>query len=154
METFAAALARGLPAEVNTTLLKNKRNGAGTGGLQDEPESALCKKTLQGLKELGSDMGASFFPQLLETFEHDAVEHIAVLRSAVAAGEAGQLRREAHALKGSSLTIGAQGMADICQRLESLGAAQSVEGAAEEFARLDREFARVKNEIKQESLIP
>ena len=119
---------------------------------QPESESALCKKTLQGLKELGSDMGTSFFPQLLETFEHDAVEHLAALRSAIAGGETGRLRGEAHALKGASLTIGAQGMADICQQLENLGTAQSVEGAPEELARLDREFDRVKNEIEQESL--
>ena len=152
LERLAAALARG--TDVKTILLSSCISAAGAGDARPESESALCKETLQSLKELGLEMGATFFPQLLETFEHDAVEHIAVLRSAVAAGEAGQLRREAHALKGSSLTIGAQGMADICQRLESLGAAQSVEGAAEEFARLDREFARVKNEIKQESLIP
>jgi HPt (histidine-containing phosphotransfer) domain-containing protein len=105
------------------------------------------------LKELGSEMGASFFPELLETFEHDAIEHFAALRLAIAGCETGRLRGEAHALKGASLTIGAQGMADICQKLENLGNAQSVEGAPEELARLDREFDRVKNEIEEECLI-
>jgi two-component system, sensor histidine kinase and response regulator len=122
-------------------------------GAQPESESALCKKTLEDLRELGLDMGASFFPELLETFEHDAVLHFSALRSAIAGGETGRLRGEAHALKGASLTIGAQGMADICQLLENLGTAQSVQGAPEELARLDREFDRVKNEIEQESLI-
>ena len=98
-------------------------------------------------------MGASFFPELLETFEHDAIEHFAALRLAIAGCETGRLRGEAHALKGASLTIGAQGMADICQELENLGNARSMEGAPEELARLDREFDRVKNEIEQESLI-
>ena len=32
-------------------------------------------------------MEESLFPELLETFGHDAAEHIAVLRSAIAAGE-------------------------------------------------------------------
>ncbi len=99
-------------------------------------------------------MGGSFFPQLLETFEHDAVEYLTALGSAIRDGETGRLRGEAHALKGASLTIGAQGMADICQQLENLGTAQTVEGAPEELARLHREFDRVKNEIEQESLIP
>ena len=98
-------------------------------------------------------MGASFFPELLETFEHDAAEHFAALRLAIAGGETGRLRGEAHALKGASLTIGAKGMADICQELEDLGNAQSVDGAPEELARLDREFDRVKSEIEEECLI-
>jgi two-component system sensor histidine kinase/response regulator len=89
---------------------------------------------------------------LLETFQHDALEHLAALRSAITGGETGRLRGEAHALKGASLTIGAQGMADICQQLEKLGTAKSVEGAPEELAQLDREFDRVKNEIEQERL--
>ena len=137
---------------MKTALSNNNGSGAGTGGVQPESESALCKKTLQKLKELGSDMGASFFPQLLETFQHDALEHLAALRSAITGGETGRLRGEAHALKGASLTIGAQGMADICQQLEKLGTAKSVEGAPEELAQLDREFDRVKNEIEQERL--
>jgi hypothetical protein len=44
-------------------------------------------------------------------------------------------------------------MAQFCQQLENLGNAQSVVGAPEVLARLDREFARVKNEIELESLI-
>src|SRR5271165_1849978 len=150
LEPFAAALGR---AGVRVALSDSKGSGAGAGGVQPESESALCKKTLRDLKELGAEMGASFFPQLLETFQQDALEHLAALRSAITGGEAGLLRGEAHALKGASLTIGAQGMADICQQLEKLGTAQSVEGAPEELARLDREFDRVKTEIEQERLI-
>ena len=154
LETFAAALARGLPTGMKTTLLNDKRNGAGPDSMPVESESALCKNTLQGLRDLGSEMGPSFFPQLLETFEHDAVEHLAVLRSAIAGNEPGRFYREAHALRGASLTIGARGMAEICQQLESLGNAQNLERAPEELALLEREFDLVKNEIKQESLIP
>jgi HPt (histidine-containing phosphotransfer) domain-containing protein len=91
---------------------------------------------------------------LLETFEHDALEHLAALRSAIAAGETGRFHREAHALKGASLTIGAQGMAVICQRLENLGIAQNAEDIPQELARLEHEFDRVQNEIKKESVIP
>jgi two-component system sensor histidine kinase/response regulator len=153
-ETFAAALARGLSAGMKTTMFNKKKSSAGPRNVQGENSSALCKKTLQGLKDLGSDMGASFFSGLLETFERDAIEHLTVLRSAIAGGETSRFGREAHALKGASLTIGAQGMADICKLLENLGTAQSVEGAPQELARLEHEFARVKNEIEQESLIP
>jgi two-component system, sensor histidine kinase and response regulator len=135
------------------TIKKKKRRLAGTGGVQRLNENALCKKTLQSLRELGSEMGPSFFSELLGVFQQDAVEHLAVLRSAVAGGEIGRLGREAHALKGASLTIGADGMAEICKQLENLGTSQNLEGAPAALARLDREFDRVKSEIKQESLI-
>ena len=95
-------------------------------------------------------MEPSFFPHLLETFVHDAIERLAVLESAIADGATELLGREAHALKGASLTIGALGMADICKQLESLGTAHSVVGATEQLARLEHEFERVKKEINKE----
>jgi two-component system, sensor histidine kinase and response regulator len=149
LETLAAALAR---AEMKTVPPNNNGTGTGTGGVRPDYEKALCKETLQNLKEVGSDLGASFFPELLETFQHDTLEHLAALRSAITGGESGRLRGEAHALKGASLTIGAQGMATICQQLENLGIAQNVEGTAALIGRLEYEFDMVQYQIEQEKL--
>ena len=134
-------------------MLTNKKRGGADSGLQPESESALCKKTLQGFKELGLEMGGSFYSHLLEAFAQDAVVHLAVLRAAIAEGDTGRLGQEAHALKGASLTVGARPMAGLCKELESLGATHSLEGARAALVRLECEFARVKNEIAQESLI-
>ena len=150
LEALAAALIRG--TEVKRTSLANGTSIAGPDDRQPESKSALCQETLQNLKELTSDMGESFFSQLLETFEQAAVERLAELRSAFARGETEQLRREARALKEVSLTIGAQGMADICQQLENPEIRQSPGSAPEKLARLDHEFDRVKREI--ETLVP
>ena len=147
LNTLAAALARGI--EMKTTSLRHRMSSDGSGDRLSKIESALCQETLQSLKELGTELGDSFFPQLLETFEQNAVEHLAALRSAFADGDARRLREAAHAMKETSLAIGAQGMADICQQLETLGTTQSVQGVPEEFAQLDREFDRVKSEIEQ-----
>ena len=51
LEALAAALARG--TEVKTILLGNEMSGAGSGDVQPESEGALCKETLESLKELG-----------------------------------------------------------------------------------------------------
>ena len=147
LNTLAAALARGI--EMKTTSLRHRMSSDGSGDRLSKIESALCQETLQSLKELGTELGDSFFPQLLETFEQNAVEHLAALRSAFADGDARRLREAAHAMKETSLAIGAQGMADICQQLETLGTTQSAQGVPEEFAQLDREFDRVKSEIEQ-----
>ena len=150
LETFSAALDRGLSAGRKTAFLNSKSTTTATASVQIDNEGALCQKTLQNLRKLGAEMGSSFFPHLLETFVHDAIERLAVLQSAIADGATELLGREAHALKGSSLTIGARGMADICKQLENLGTTHSVVGATEQLSRLEHEFARVKNEIDKE----
>jgi two-component system, sensor histidine kinase and response regulator len=134
-------------------LVIDHKDTAVTHSEQPESESALCKKTLQDLKELGLVMGADFYPQLLVSFDHDADAHLAMLRRAIAEGDTGRLAREAHALRGASLTIGAQGMADLCRQLESLETTHRLEGALATLKRLESEFGRVKNEISQENLI-
>ena len=48
--------------------------------------------------------------------------------------------------------VGVSVHAGITFNLEDLGSAQSVEGAREELAQLERESDRVKNEIQQEIL--
>jgi PAS domain S-box-containing protein len=147
LETLAAALSRGL--EMKTASFPNRMNSSGSGDRVPKSESALCQETLQSLKELGTELGESFFPQLLETFKHNAEEHLAALRSASADRDIGRLHAAAHAMRETSLAIGAQGMADICQQLENLETTESLPGTPEEFAQLDREFDRVKSEIEQ-----
>jgi CheY-like chemotaxis protein/HPt (histidine-containing phosphotransfer) domain-containing protein len=147
LNALAAALARGLSPDAKMVPLKKEDDFA-----NDPVESALCEETLQSLKELGSTIGDSFFPELIETFERDATCHLGALRSAIASGDTRRLREEAHALKGASCTIGAQVMGGICQQLENLGIAQNAEGAAELIVRLEREFDRVKNQLVEYGL--
>jgi two-component system, sensor histidine kinase and response regulator len=113
-----------------------------------EVENVLRKKTLDGLRELGLDIGPSFFRDLLETFEHDALKHITLMRSAAAGGETARLGREAHSLKGASLTVGAGGMADICAELERVEPQRCEEITSLALTRLQREFDLVQKEIE------
>jgi PAS domain S-box-containing protein len=148
LETLEAALTRG--REAKTTLLGNEMGDDAQ--VLPGNKNALCQETLQNLRELSSEMGAAFFPELLEAFEHESVKHLAELRSAFAAGETGRFCREAHALKEVSLTIGARGMAEICAQLENLGTTKNEEQSAEGLSQLDREFDRVRSEIEQQRL--
>jgi len=153
LEMFAAALTRGVSARGKKKTQGNQTSVvAAADSVPPETEAALCKKTLQGLKELGLDMGPSFFLQVLDTFEHDVVERLSLVRAAITEGDTRRLGRESHALKGACLTIGARQMADLSKQLESLGMANSMVGAPSVFAQMEHEFDRVKNEIEQERL--
>ena len=90
LQALAAALSRGLPPEAKV-----------------EP--------LQSLKEPGSTIVDSFFPELIETFERDAACHLGALRSTIASGDTRRLREEAHELKGASCTVGPQVTGGICR---------------------------------------
>ena len=52
---------------------------------------------------------------LLETFLTVSREYIAGMQAAARANDSGAWQHQAHALKGSCLNIGADGLGDICQ---------------------------------------
>jgi HPt (histidine-containing phosphotransfer) domain-containing protein len=56
-------------------------------------------------------------------FRQELPTLLADLRAALAAGDAGRLRRAAHTLKTTSATMGATGLAGACRRLEAAVAA-------------------------------
>ena len=87
LKALAAALARGLSPEAKTEPLQKEVNFA-----NDAVESALSEETPESLKELGSTIGDSFFPELIGTFERDAACHLGALRSAIASGDTRRLR--------------------------------------------------------------
>lgn len=60
------------------------------------------------------------YPHLLETFRDDSFQRLALLRAALAAGAAEEIRQLAHSFKGSSSNMGAVRLAERCRQLESL----------------------------------
>ena len=66
---------------------------------------------------------------------------------AASAGNTQVLVQAAHSLKGSSRNVGARSLADISQRLETLGKGESLAGANEWIDQLEQEFYRVKGTL-------
>ena len=98
--------------------------------------------SLANLHEL-AEGDASFLKEIFEAFISDASENIGVMREAVDEADASLLQKTAHTLKGSSSTLSAQGMADICKRLESIGASGSIVEATALIEQLVEEFSHV-----------
>jgi PAS domain S-box-containing protein len=63
----------------------------------------------------------AFERELLETFMEDTPEHLDDLREAYRGEKASVLRQAAHALRSTSRTLGAERLADVCERLERRG---------------------------------
>ena len=93
---------------------------------------------------------ASFLKELFETFISDASENIGLMRQAVDEEDASGLQKTAHTLKGSSSSVGAQVMADICKRLESIGDSGASLEATALIEQLVAEFSHVEVALEAE----
>ena len=102
---------------------------------------------LDELAELGDEEDPEWLASILDKFVEDAASRIVKLVVTAEAADAAQLGQVAHALKGSCGNIGAAGMVTICQHLQALGKSGSVQGASDQIAALEKEFAKVREAL-------
>jgi CheY-like chemotaxis protein/HPt (histidine-containing phosphotransfer) domain-containing protein len=94
--------------------------------------------------------GADFTLTLIDQFLREAASQIETLRDAARRSDAPALKATAHSLKGSSMTMGAKRLADLCSRAEDAAGCQSDGGAATLLAEIDRELVCVRNALTAE----
>jgi HPt (histidine-containing phosphotransfer) domain-containing protein len=103
------------------------------------------------LRELQAATDPSLMSQIFASFISDGTERIRVLKNAITERDAEALRKTAHALKGACSTIGAQPMADVALRLETLAAAPITETPGETLSvlvtQIENEFELVRGEL-------
>jgi two-component system sensor histidine kinase/response regulator len=110
----------------------------------DEATVAIDARTLASLRDLQRDEGPDIVSELTALFVADAQERIAALRDAAARHDAQTIAREAHALKGSAATLGAQQIVAICAALEGMAQAHDLTGVGGVLAQLDPALVRVR----------
>ena len=81
---------------------------------------------------------------LLDEFLSQSAEILERLAGAIAGNDVAGVRAAAHELKGSSRTIGALAVGEVCQTLETIGGSGSLAGAEEACESLLHEFDRVR----------
>lgn len=91
------------------------------------------------LRQMADQLGGwEVVEELLEEYVGGARESVEAMEEAVEAGDAEALRSEAHGLKGSSLQMNVEGVADLCLQLEEAGEEGDLDGA-EDLVRETRE---------------
>ena len=98
---------------------------------------------VEALNELKEVMGDEF-SLLIDTFTSDSIVRIETINAAVAELSADDIRRTAHSFKGSASNMGATHLADLCRRLEELGADGQTEGAQSLAEQIMAEYGQVK----------
>lgn len=108
---------------------------------------AVDHRTIETLLEaVGNDH--AFLAEVIETYVAGGPPLIAAMWRAVAAGSAADLAWAAHDLKSSSSNLGGLSLAAMCEGLEAEARAGGLDGAAEEIARAEAEYERVKRALQ------
>ena len=112
--------------------------------------SPIDAAAIAGLRELDTDGDGGILASLIDTFLDNTPRILADARSAIAAKDAGELRRSAHTLKGSGSNFGAARLCDACARLEHLASGTALSGAPALLSEIEREFDCVRIALERE----
>ena len=86
--------------------------------------------------------------EFIDSYLADLPGRIEALHAAVAAGDPPRVRSAAHALKGSSASLGATAVASVCGRMEAAARAGDVEAVRPWLSELDPEIHRAVERLK------
>ena len=106
------------------------------------------QQALSSLKALEQD-GPGFLAALVREFDESVHERLGDMHLAARDNDGAALRGAAHSLKGSAGIVGAQGMADLCQRLERLASDGETAAAEPLIAGLAHEHQAVMSVLRE-----
>lgn len=116
----------------------------------DATEEAVELVVLLGLEGAQVEGEPDLIVELIELYAEDAPHRLAAIRGALATGDLAALRRAAHALKGSSASLGARRVEMLCEKLERSPGHELLQGGEMLLARLEHEFARARSAFADE----
>jgi HPt (histidine-containing phosphotransfer) domain-containing protein len=99
----------------------------------------------QLLEDTGGD--PEFIAELVETFAQDGPEMLDEIRTAIASGDAGRLRRAAHSLKSNSASLGATRLAELSATIEH-GARDGRLAGEDDYAALAGQFEAARSALQ------
>ncbi|MBA2794573.1 MAG: response regulator, partial [Thermoleophilaceae bacterium] len=145
-DALEAALGRVLDGLDHPALTPTLANGNGHGPDAGGP---VDRSVLIALGEMSDDED-DLLRDLIELFLEQTPPQLLSLREAVEQADANALREAAHALRGSSVTLGAGRMTGLCRDLEALGSAGDTGPAADLVSRLEASFRDVSQALEAE----
>jgi two-component system, sensor histidine kinase and response regulator len=120
------------------------------GGEATSTDGAIDLAVLAGLRQLQQQGEPDVLNRLIEVFLSDVPPRLAAMQEALARGETDVVEQEAHALLGSSASLGARHMASICAELETLGNSGDLRHASALLSQLEDEFDRARKGLTAE----
>ena len=114
--------------------------------LSERKKSVIDDGMISALK----DMGPEIFVELVELYLEEAPNQVAEVRRQFELGDAAGMGAAAHSLKGSSLNLGANSLADICKQIELKGKDGDFNNLENLLEQLDLRYQEVQTALAQE----
>lgn len=105
--------------------------------------AALEQRVIDDLRSLDPDGQAGVLDDVLGTYLRDARQRLRELHAAADSDDPDRLHAVAHSLKGASRSVGANGVAAICERLERADISHCRTELDSAGAELERVFAEI-----------
>jgi CheY-like chemotaxis protein/HPt (histidine-containing phosphotransfer) domain-containing protein len=121
-----------------------------TSAVQEPSSYSLDSIILQELRNLGGTEVPEFFLTVVDQFLTDLPRHMNAIRLAVEQQDTDEIRKAAHACKGSCRSIGATSLAEVSNELEVLGREGNLERATVIWERWIIEQDRTRQALEQE----
>lgn len=114
-------------------------------GAEQAPGTALDEAVLEEVFSIMPDD----MEMLLSSFQQDAELRLQIMSDAIERGQADELQRTAHTLKGGALGVGAVGYAAECKVMEELGRNGDLMSAPRQLTRLQHQLCGVIAALEQ-----
>ena len=114
-------------------------------------EEVLDRAALDRVRKLQEESGAELMAELIELFLEDSPAQMAALKEAVYQADFDALKRSAHSLKGSCVSLGARRVASICSEMEKRGRDRHLDDAGEMLIQLEIEFEQARSALASEN---
>ena len=110
-------------------------------------DSPIKEAALKDILELDRAGGGGIFAGLIRIFLEESPAIVADLRNGTREDDAARITKAAHALKSSSLSVGAEPLAATCKELEALGRDGTTEAAATLMSEIEVRYLAVQEAL-------
>lgn len=128
---------------LSSTVEINDRSSVTEAELCLTEKPAIDMGVLAGFKEIAGDDFDELLVELIDSYLEDAPPRLQAISNAIESENAKVLQHSAHALKSSSLTVGANLLAQICGELETIARQGTTLGTSTILLQLNAEYERV-----------
>jgi histidine phosphotransfer protein HptB len=108
--------------------------------MEQSQQSGYEEALQQRLTELQNETDAEFVRELIDIYIAEVPAMVQAIQNAVSQKDFPRLQSSAHALKGSSLNLGAKRVGAICLELEIAGRTETLPPSNERLAELQKEL--------------
>ncbi len=113
------------------------------------PGPVLDPAVVERLRQLTPPGEPDVLAEVLQLFLQEVPRRIEKLRVAWLVGDASEVHKAAHSLKGSAGNVGANALFAVCRELDDKGRTGDLTGVKPLIDELDFEYARVETEIRR-----